>query len=155
VTTYLFLRQTLAEWKPVSVLIRRTRLPFWLSALTLGAVALGGLWGGASLPTLVTSVALLATFTSAAVLAGPQSGRATAMTLRHPASPIALPAGRWLAVTVLAGLVTLGAGIGAAWQAELGWREGVGAAASAGWVALPVVASGVLVTAAWWRRRTP
>jgi hypothetical protein len=55
----------------------------------------------------------------------------------------------------LAGVVTLGAGIGAAWQAELGWREGVAAAASAGWVALPVVACGVLMTAGWWRRRTP
>ena len=154
-TTLLFLRQTLAEWKPVSVLIRRTRLPFWLSALTLGAAALGGLGDGASLPTLVTSVALVATLTSAGVLAGAHSGRATALTLRHPASPMALATGRWLAVTALAGLVTLATGIGAAWQAELGWREGVAAAVSAGWVALPVVAGGVLVTAGWWRRRTP
>jgi len=51
--------------------------------------------------------------------------------------------------------VTLAAAIGAAWQAELGWREGVAAAVSAGWVALPVVAGGTLVTAGCWRRRTP
>jgi hypothetical protein len=91
VTTFLFFRQTLAEWKPVSVLIRRTRLPFWLATLTLGAVALGGLDEGASLPALVTGVALLATITTGLVLAGPHSGRATAMTLRHPASPVGSP----------------------------------------------------------------
>ena len=154
-TTFLFLRQALAEWKPVSVLIRRTRLPFWLLTLTIGAALHGGLYDGPSLPTLVTSVALLATFTCAVVLAGAHSGRATALTLRHPASLMALATGRWLAVTALAGLVTLAAAIGAAWQAELGWREGVAAAVSAGWVALPVVAGGTLVTAGCWRRRTP
>jgi hypothetical protein len=154
VTNFLFLRHALAEWKPVSVLIRRTRLPFWLSVLALGAVAFGGL-KGASLPTLVNGVALLATLTSAIGLAGPHPGRVTAMTLRHPASPLALATGRWLAVTALAGLVTLGSGIGAAWQAELGWREGVEAALAAGWVTLPVVACGVFATTLWWRWRTP
>lgn len=152
---FLFLRQILAEWKPVSVLIRRTRLPFWLALLGLGASALAGLEDAASLPTLVLGVALLAILTSAAVLAGPHAARATALTLRHPASPLALATGRWLAVTALAALVALVAGIGAAWQVRLGWREGVAAAVSAGWVVLPVAAGGALVTAGWWRRRTP
>ena len=154
-TTFLFLRQILAEWKPVSVLIRRSRLPVWLAGLGLGAAALAGVEDAASLPTLVLGVALLAVLTSAAVLAGPASGRATALTLRHPASSLALATGRWLAASALAALVTLAAGIGAAWQVRLGWREGVAAAVSAGWIVLPVAAGGALVTAEWWRRRTP
>jgi hypothetical protein len=155
VTTLLFFRQTLAEWRPVCVLIRRTRLGLWLALIGLGAIGLGGLEDGAFLPTLALGVALTVTLTAALALAGPRAGRATAMTLRHPASPLAVAAGRWLAVLALSALVTLGAGVGAAWQVELGWRDGVDAAWSAAWVALPMVACGLVVTAESWRRQTP
>src|SRR4029077_11778434 len=105
----------------------RTRLPLRLTLIGLGAIGMGGLLDAARLPALLLTVARVATATAAATLAGPHAGRATAMTLRHPASPLALATGRWLAVAALAALVTLGAAIGAAWQAELGWREGVDA----------------------------
>lgn len=154
-TTPLFLRQTLAEWKPVWAVIRRTRLALRLAGLGLAGIGASGWAGGAFLPRLVLGVALTATVTALAAFAGPQAGRAHAMTLRHPASPLALAAGRWLAVVALAGLVTLAAGVGAAWQVELGWREGVDAAVAAGGVALPVAACGVLVSVESWRRRTP
>jgi hypothetical protein len=155
VTTFLFFRQALAEWKPVCALVRQTRLGLWLAVIGLGAVGLGRLVDGASLPALILGVALTTTVTAAAVLAGPHAGRVTAMTLRHPASPLALALGRWLAVTGLAGVVTLGAGVGAAWQVELGWRDGVDAALSAAGVTVPVAACGLLVTAELWRRWKP
>jgi hypothetical protein len=155
VTTLLFLRQTAAEGKAVWVLLRRTRLMLRLALLGLGAIGVGGLEGAVFLPRLVLVVALAATVTAAATLAGPHAGRVTAMTLRHPASPLALATGRWLAVAGLAGLVTLCAGVGAAWQVELGWREGVDAAWSAAAVALPVAAGGALLSAEAWRRRAP
>ena len=153
--TTLFLRQTIAEWKPVWAVIRRTRLALRLAGLGLGAVGVSGWAGGAFLPRLVLGVALTATVTVAAALAGPQAGRANAMTLRHPASPFALAIGRWVAVVALAGLVTLAAGIGSAWQAELGWRQGVDAALAAAGVALPVAACGLLVSVQSWRRKAP
>ena len=151
----LFIRQTLAEWKPVCALVRRTRLGFWLAVIALSAIGISAQADGEFLPTLVFGVALTATLTAAAVLAGPHAGRVTAMTLRHPASPLALAMGRWMAVTALAGLVTLSAGVGAALQVGLGWRDGVDAALSAAQVGAPVVACGLLVTAELWRRRTP
>lgn len=154
-TTFLFFRQALAEWRPVRALVRETRLRLWLAAIGLGAIGLSGLDDGVSLPVLILGVALTATVASAAVLAGPHAGRVTAMTLRHPASPLALALGRWLAVTGLAGVVTLGAGLGAAWRVELGWREGVDAALSAAGVSVPVAACGLLVTAELWRRWKP
>lgn len=154
-TTLQFLRQTIAEGKAVWVLTSRTRLPLRLTLLGLGAIGMGGVLDGTLLPRLVLSVALVATVTAAATLAGPQAGRATAMTLRHPASPLALATGRWLAVAALAACVTFGAGIGAAWQAELGWREGVDAAWSAAGVTLPMAVCGAFLSAASWRRRAP
>jgi len=155
VTTLLFLRQTIAEGKTVWVWTTRTRLPLRLTLLGLGAIGVGGLLDPPRLPALILTVALVATATAAATLAGPHAGRATALTLRHPASPLALAAGRWLAVAALAALVTFGAAIGAAWQAELGWREGVDAAWSAAGVTLPIAACGWFASAAFWRRRAP
>jgi hypothetical protein len=155
VTTLLFLRQTIAEGRAVWVLTSRTRLPLRLMLIGLGAVGMGGLLDGALLPRLVLSVALMATATAAATLAGPHAGRATALTLRHPASALALATGRWLAVAALAAVVTLGAGIGAAWQAELGWRDGLDAAWSAAGVTLPMAVCGAFLSAASWRRRAP
>lgn len=154
-TTLRFFRQTLAEWKPVCALVRRTRLGLRLAVIGLGAIGLSGLADETFLPTLILGVALAATVTAAAVLAGPHAGRVTALTLRHPASPLALAMGRWLAVTALAGVVTLGAAVGAAWQVDLGWRDGVDAALAAAGVTLPVAACGLLVTAELWRRRAP
>jgi len=137
------------------VLTRRTGLPLRLALIGLGAIGIGRLLDDDLLPALVLAAALAATLTTEATLSGPHAGRATAMTLRHPASPLALATGRWLAVAALAGLVTLATGLGAAWQAELGWREGVGAAGAAVGVALPVAACGVFVSAAAWRGRAP
>lgn len=154
-TTLLFFRQTLAEWKPVCLLIRRTRLVFWLVLISLAAIDAGGFTDASLLPTVILGAGLTATFLAAVVLAGSHAGRLSAMTLRHPASPLALAAGRWMAVIVLAGLVTLVAAVGAAWQAELGWQDGVEAAMSAAGVTVPVAACGLLVTAGYWRRRTP
>lgn len=137
------------------VLACRTRLPFRLTLMILGAIGIGRLLDRELVPALVLAVALMATVTAAATLAGPRAGRAIALTLRHPASPLALATGRWLAVAGLAGFVTLAAGIGAAWQAELGWREGLVAVWSAAGVTFPVAACGVFVSAAWWRGRVP
>ena len=136
-------------------LLRQSRLGLWLTVIGLGAVGLVGLVDGVSLTVLILGVALTATVIAAAVLAGPHAGRVTAMTLRHPASPLALALGRWVAVTGLAGVVTLGAGVGAAWRVELGWREGVDAALSAAGVTVPIAACGLLVTAELWRRWKP
>ena len=145
----------IAEWKPVCVLLRRTRLGLWLAGLGCGAIGLGALQDGTFLPTLALGVALTANLTAALSLAGPQAGRVSAMTLRHPASPLAIATGRWLAVTALAGLVTLGATLGVAYQSALGWREGMEAAWSAAGATLPMAACGLLATAECWRRRTP
>jgi hypothetical protein len=155
VTTLLFFRQIIAEGKAVWVWVLRTRLPLRLTLIGLGAIGMGGLLDAARLPRLVLVVALTATVTAAATLAGPHAGRATAMTLRHPASALALATGRWLAVAALAAFVTFGAAVGAAWQAELGWREGVQAAWSAAGVALPMAACGLLLSATSWRRTAP
>lgn len=151
-TALLFLRQTFAEWRPVWAQLRRTRLAF---SLTLIVLAGAGTGGRVLLPTLAFVVLLAATATAAASLTGPEAGRVAALTLRHPASPLALAVGRWIAVATLAGLVTLLAGVGAAWQVELGWRAGVDAALSAMTTALPGALCGPLVTVGWWRLKAP
>src|SRR5690242_11016934 len=106
----------MAEGKAVWVLTCRARLPLRLTLIGLGAIGVGRLLDRALLPALVLAVALMATITVVATLAGPRAGRATAMTLRHPASPLALATGRWLTVAALAGLVTLAVALGAAWR---------------------------------------
>jgi hypothetical protein len=155
VTTFLFFRQTIADARAVWVLISRTRLLVRLVLISLAAIAAGALTSAAFLPTLALVVALAATLTSAATLAGPHAGRATAMTLRHPASPLALATSRWVAIATLAGIVTLATGVGVAWQVELSWRAGVAAAWSAAGVSVPMAACGVLLSAESWRRRAP
>ncbi|HYK11576.1 MAG TPA: hypothetical protein VEV39_12310 [Gemmatimonadales bacterium] len=154
-TTLLFFRQTIAEWKPVCRLMRRTRLGFWLILISLGAIDAAGFTDGSLLPMVILGAGLTATLVAAIVLVGPHAGRVSAMTLRHPASPLALAAGRWLAVTILAGLVILIVAVGTAWQAEVEWRVGIEAALSAAGVTVPVAMCGLLVTAGSWRRRAP
>lgn len=151
-TALLFFRQTFAEWRPVWAQLRRTRLAF---LLTLIGCAGAGIGGRVVLPALALAVLLAATATAAVALAGPEAGRVAALTLRHPASPLALAVGRWIAVALLAAVVTLLAGVGAAWRVELGWRAGVDAAISAVTTALPATLCGPLLTAGWWRGRAP
>jgi len=140
VTTPPFIRHSLAEWKPVTAQVRRTRLGIWLAAIVVGAVWIAGRPDGVFLPTFALGVALTAVVTAASALAGRESARAAALTLRHPASPVALAAGRWVGVILIASTVTFLASVGAAWRIELGWRDGAGAALGATCVALPIAA---------------
>jgi len=140
VTTPAFFRHSLAEWKPVTAQVRRTRLGLWLAAIVVGALVVAGAPEGVFLPTLALAVALTAAVTAAGALAGRESGRVAALTLRHPASPVALAAGRWLGVVGLAALVTLLASVGAAWRIDLGWADGARAALGATCAALPISA---------------
>jgi len=140
VTTPTFFRHSFAEWKPVTAQVRRTRLGLWLAAIVVGALWIAGRPDGVFLPTLALGVALTTAVTVAGALAGREAARVTALTLRHPASPLALAAGRWLGVVLLAALVTLLASVGAAWRIELGWRDGAAAAFGASCAALPIAA---------------
>ena len=139
-TTPAFLRHSLAEWKPVTAQVRRTRLGLWLAAILVGAIVVAGAPDGIFLPTLALATALTTAVTAAGALAGRESGRAAALTLRHPASPAALAAGRWAGVVALVAVVTLLASVGAAWRIELGWRDGARAALGATCAALPIAA---------------
>lgn len=136
----LFLHQALAEWRPVSTVVRRTPLGLWLGTLAVGAVWIAGRPGGVALSTLALAVALTAAVAAAAGLADREAARVAALTLRHPASATALAAGRWLGVVLLAGTVTLLATMGAAWRVGAGWRDGMGATLSAACAMTPVAA---------------
>lgn len=134
-----FFRHALAEWRPAAVLVRRTRLGLWLAAIVACGIALAGP-PTLLLPGLSLAVALTAAVTAAHALAGREAGRASALTLRHPASPVALAVGRWLLVALIAAAVTALVSLPAAWRLGLAWGDGARATAVAGCAALPVAA---------------
>jgi hypothetical protein len=139
-TTSRFLHYTLAEWRPISSVVRRTPLGLWLGTLAVGAVWIAGRPGGIALSTLALVVALTAAVAAAATLADRDAAHAAALTLRHPASATALAAGRWLGVVTLAGAITVLATMGAAWRVGAGWREGMDAVLGAACALTPVAA---------------
>jgi hypothetical protein len=105
-----FPRCCLAEWQIVRARLLRSRLGIWLLLLAAGFAWLAAGAARDPLLPLALRTGMLSAILCVAFSAGSSLDRAAlALTLSHPTTPLAVAAGRWLAATVAAGLVTLAA----------------------------------------------
>lgn len=110
-----FLQCVLAEWALVAPRFTRTRL-----GLTLLALAVSLLWLGARGldPFTITLLAgsLAAIVAAAGVAGGENERRALTTSLSHPTTPLAVAAGRWVALVAPAGLLAITATAAVEWN---------------------------------------
>ena len=142
------LRCILAEWQIVRARLLRSRLGVWLLLLGVGFAWLAAGAARDPLLPLALRTGMLAAILCVAFSAGSSLDRAALpLTLSHPTTPLAVAAGRWLAATIAAVLLTL-----AVTFAVAAWR-GAGAAdflrAAAAGAGAAGAAAGCAVLAVW------
>lgn len=101
-----FLQCVLAEWALVAPRFTRTRLGLTLLALTASLVWLGARGLDPFTITLLAG-SLAAIVAAAGVAGGENERRALTTALSHPTTPLAIAAGRWVALVAPAGLLAI------------------------------------------------
>ena len=110
-----FLQCVLAEWALVAPRFTRTRLGLTLLALGLTLVWLGTRGLDPFTVTLLTG-SLAAIVAAAGIAGGENERRALTIGLSHPTTPLAVAAGRWVALVVPAGLLAIICTAAVAWN---------------------------------------
>src|SRR5439155_507124 len=132
-----FLHCVYAEW--LLLLPRFTRTRLGISLLALGATLIWLGSRGLEPLTVALQAGALAAIIGAAGIAGSERDRAALPTaLTHPTTPLAVAAGRWLAIVAPAALVTVVCTLLAGWRSGAA-LAGVAAAAAVGGCGLAAV----------------